>query len=293
MVFYQNPNNASPLTYIAPDITNVNVLTGQTNTYYSFVTNGSYYDYRNSATVQSIDINVGLLNVWMTNGRGTTYNSQNTSGVTSKSHNINGIYAINSVPRTSSTLPAVRLLNGQQLPPSGLTVATPDPIYVKGDYNTTTNGVSFSTGLGNVANTQPAALMADALTLLSSSWSDSYNSSTSLGSRGVSASTTTLNAATMEGIVPSAGTNYSGGVENFVRLLEDWGSGSHTIAYNGSIVVMFPSQFATGSWGPVGTSYYSVPVRAWGFDVNFTNQNALPPLTPSAKALFRANWSAN
>jgi hypothetical protein len=92
----------------------------------------------------------------------------------------------------------------------------------------------------------------------------------------------------MEGNVPSDGFNYSGGVENFVRLLEDWKD--HTLAYNGSIVVMFPSQYATSPWQ---TNYYTVPTRAWGFDLNFTNQNGLPPLTPSAKALFRASWSAN
>lgn len=283
-VYYQNQNNsASPITYVQPDVTNL--VTGATS--YSFVTNGSYYDYRESATVQSVDIDVSKLTTWMTSGKGATYNTQNTTGSTSKNHNINSIYVYNSVPLKPTQMPAVRMLNGQQMPTlDGLTIATPDPIYVKGNYNTTTDGTHFSTALGDTTYTRPAALLGDALTLLSSNWKDTYTSSTSLSTR--SPTDTTLNAATMEGIVPSNGSQYSGGVENFVRLLENWSG--HTIYYNGSIVVMYPSQYATNFWSG---SYYSVPTRKWGFDLNFTNQTKLPPLTPHAKALFRASWSAN
>jgi hypothetical protein len=190
---------------------------------------------------------------------------------------------------TSSQLPAVRLVNGQQLPPSGLTVATPQPLYVKGNYNITTNGSTFASTLGSTTNgmTVPAALMGDAVTILSSNWSDSYNSGTSLSSR--SPVNTTINAATLEGIVPSVTVNgtqyYSGGVENFLRLLEDW-SGS-TLTYNGSIVVMFPSQYATNYWNG---NYYSVPTRQWGFDTTFSQAGKLPPLTPQAKKIVRESW---
>jgi hypothetical protein len=70
---------------------------------------------------------------------------------------------------------------------------------------------------------------------------------------------------------------YSGGVENFLRLLENWSSAS--LWYNGSIVAMFPSQYATNFWQQTG-NYYTAPTRSWAFDTNFTNLSKLPPLTP-------------
>jgi hypothetical protein len=179
------------------------------------------------------------------------------------------------------------MFNGQQLPTNGLTVVTPQPMYVEGDYNTTTNGLVFSRGtLGDTTNTYPAGLFADAVTILSSNWSDAYNSSTTLASR--APVDTTINAATLEGIVPSNGLNYSGGVENFLRLLENWGG---TLTYNGSIVVMFPSQYATSPWQQTG-HYYNAPTRNWGFDLNFNQSTGLPPLTPQVKQTVRGSWSA-
>jgi len=179
----------------------------------------------------------------------------------------------------------VRMTNGAVLPSGGLTVATPDPIYVLGNYNA--NGSSLNNGT-NVANTVPAALIGDAITALSASWNDkTYTNGDSLNNRTPVA--TTINAAAFEGIVQSSGTNYSGGVENFLRLLENW-SGATTLTYNGSIVVMFPSQFATNRWQETGV-YYNAPHRAWAFDINFEQQNQAPPLTPSVKALIRQQWS--
>jgi len=132
----------------------------------------------------------------------------------------------------------------------------------------------------------PAALMGDSITALSSNWSDTWNSSTPLASR--NPAPTTINAATFEGIVPTVGANYSGGLENFIRLLENWNSANLT--YNGSIVVMFPSQFATNKWITPGT-YYSAPTRKWAFNLNFMQQNGLPPLTPMVTAICRQTWS--
>jgi hypothetical protein len=82
-------------------------------------------------------------------------------------------------------------------------------------------------------------------------------------------------------------------VENFLRLLENW-SGS-TLWYNGSIVVMFPSQYATNYWQAPGSSpdYYNVPTRKWAFDTNFENYLNLPPMTPTSQAVIRATWVVN
>lgn len=285
----------TPQTSYVPQVvlnTVTNVTTSYitvTNHYYSFVTNQTFYDYREGKTVQAVQVDVAKFNTWLDNNSatgGNQYQQLNTLGSTSKGHAINSIYVYSSVGADNSNLPAIRLTSGAQLPAAGLTVATPLPIYVMGDYNVTTDGINFSKALGDTTHTAPAALLGDAITLLSANWKDSYNSGTALSSR--TPANICLNAATLEGIVPSDGSHYSGGVENFLRLLENWSS-STTVTYNGSIVVMFPSQFATTPWGKSGV--YGVPTRKWGFDPNFTDQNRLPPLTPQVKATIRGNYA--
>ena len=340
-VLYNNGNATTQLTPVQPDVliiatnyqTKTQTIAPTTNAvYYSFVTNVSFYDYREKDTVRAIQIDVGKLNAWLTNNatiisnivKGATsgtnmyiggtnrggyqYNQMNINGSTSKGRNIWSIYVYNSVPLTSTTLPAVRLVNGSQLPSStlfgntffsGLTVATAQPIYTLGNYNVTNNGATAFT-LGSTTNggTVPAALIGDSLTILSQNWSDSYSlantavSSTTLNGR--TAIQTTVNAAALEGIVPSVTVNgtkqYSGGVENFLRLLENWNGVN--LNYNGSIVVMFPSQYATNFWIGPGT-YYNAPNRNWGFDLNFTKgQSYQPPMSPQVNYVIRSAYSA-
>jgi hypothetical protein len=241
---------------------------------YSFVTNVSFYDYRESKTVQAIQINVTNLSVWISNTAANGGSTISNLIYTDKGHNIDSIYVYNNVPLSGTTLPAVRVVNGSQLPTSsGLAIATPDPIYVMGNFNSQTSAGN-DRGLNNTTYTYPAALYADAVTVLSANWNDSWTSGTSLSSRVPVA--TTVNAAVFEGIVPSSGSNYSGGAENFLRLLENWTSIT-PLTYNGSIVVMFPSQYATNIWNG---SVYGVPKRQWAFDLNFTQPGGLPPFTP-------------
>ena len=254
---------------------------------WSFVTNVAFYDYRESDTVQAVQIDIAAFSRWLTNalpGGGTNWNNLK---FYLQGHGIDSIYVYNSVPLTATTLPAVRVVNGQQLPftiygvyhgywTAGLTVATPMPIYVWGNYNIQTNsGGGSSAGTTNTTWTRPAALMGDAVTILSGGWSDGNGEFPG----GVIA--TTVNAAILTGIVPSTFTtqkHYSGGVENFLRLLENWNA--TTLTYNGSIVAMFPSVYATNYWVTPGT-YYGVPTRAWGFDANFSKgPGYFPPLTP-------------
>jgi hypothetical protein len=295
-VYYNNLNNASVQTLVPMDVTNVVGTT--TNTYYSFVTNVTFYDYReNTNIVYAVQLDVGNFNSWLanTNANGALrYQNQNTTGSTSKGHGINGVYVYNSRPFISGSggqLPAVRVFNGSQLPPAGLTVATPFPLYVQGNYNVTTNnGATHSWTPGDTTNTYPAALMGDSITVLSKSWNDTNGPTTKTSSR--VAANTTLNAACIEGIVPSNLTNNicSGGVQNFVRLLEDWGNGK-TLTYDGSIVVLFPSQYATSPFQSGGI-YYSPPIRLWAFDQNFLNPGKLPPMTPQLRAFARTLWSS-
>jgi hypothetical protein len=271
---------------------------------YSFVTNVSFYDYREADTVQAVQVDVSLLNKWLTNTAATGGNSINKTSYNDKGRGINSIYIYNNVPTSSTQLPAVRMINGAQLPyttdpngtsgrsTGGLTVTTPQPLYVKGNYNvqTASSAANASAGTADTTYTYPAALMGDAITVLSSSWSDAYTSGTALSSRPVV--NTTINAACLEGIVQSTnvGSNlyYSGGIENFLRLEENW-STSYTLTYNGSIVVMFPSIYATNFWQVPG-NYYNPPTRHWGFDVNFTTPSKLPPLTPKFYKIIRYSW---
>jgi hypothetical protein len=106
------------------------------------------------------------------------------------------------------------------------------------------------------------------------------------------ASSDTVNAALLMGIVPSitdaGGTqHYSGGLENYLRLLENWNSIS--LQYNGSEVAMYSSSYATNYWPSTGT-VYNPPIRNWAFDRNFMTISKLPPLTPKFKAISRLNW---
>lgn len=305
-VFYQNQNNTQAFIKISPDVTNI-VTAGSirtTNIYYSYVTNVTFYDYRERSVVQAVQVDISKLNNWLANG-GSQYNTLNVSGMTSKGHNIDSIYVFNNVPlvggspSSNGQLPAVRLVDGAQLPSAdGLSVATPQPLYVKGNYNVTTNGSDYALTLGSSTNnTVPAALMGDSISILSDNWDDSnYIKGNAFGTR--KSADTTINAATLEGIVPTSNGHYSGGVENFLRLLEDWSkntsshNGSGVLTYNGSIVVMFPSQYATSYWPGTGSGpgVYNPPNRQWGFDVSFKSQDKLPPMTPKVRAIIRTGW---
>ncbi len=185
-------------------------------------------------------------------------------------------------------LAVVRLVKGARLPFDqnfgiGFTVATQNPLYVWGDYNITVNSNTFATTLGSTTNgaSIPAALIADAITILSPNWSDAA-SAASYTTR--NATSMTVNAAFLCGNVPSTGASsstFSGGVQNLTRFLENW-SGD-TLTYNTSLVCLFASQMATNPFVSPQSSgaYYAVPTRLWGFDVNFTNIAKLPPGTPA------------
>jgi uncharacterized membrane protein (Fun14 family) len=182
----------------------------------------------------------------------------------------------------ANTESGVRIVFGQTLPPYGLTIATPNPLYIEGNYNVPDAYV----GTTNTSGSLPASVVTDAITLLSDNWDDT-NSASSLGSR--VATSITVNAAVIAGIVPSGGGYYSGGVENFFRLLEDWSS--QTVTFNGSIVALFPSQIATAPWGLVpNNQVFGTPVRTYGFDVNFKDYTKLPPGTPELRTLIRSQW---
>ncbi len=242
------------------------------------------FNARENVYVQTCQLNIGNFNTWVTSP---TNLLKSLLAAVDETF-ISKVY-IADFRTGGSYEPGVYLKNGAQLPPAGLTIATPDPVYIKGDYNVTTNGTNFSLSVNNTAYTYPSAVMGDAITILSDAWVDA-SSTNALSSR--VATTTTVNTALLVGIVPTGvynGTSYySGGVENFPRFLEDWSSA--TFWYNGSMVAMFDSQIATAPWGS-NANTYSPPTRDWAFDQNFSNQNKLPPGTPLILTMERMNWA--
>jgi hypothetical protein len=223
---------------------------------------------------------------------------------------------------------ALRLVNGKlgNLPPlssanctytsssssyqGGFTLASENPIYILGDYNADT-----SLGAGNQFNDVtsgspkrchvPAAVAADAVTVLSNNWSDTW-ASTSWTSSGDgqsftnnvssrSPSNTSYRMAVMAGknisfshpsgwpVDLASTTGTDGGVHNFLRLLENWTS-STTLNYKGSLVSFWYSVQATSVFkccgGGFGGTVYNFPSRNDSFDLDFQNMATLPPGTP-------------
>jgi len=215
---------------------------------------------------------------------------------------------------TSNARRGVRLVNGGVLPSAGLTVATPNPVYIQGDYNSgaTTNYSSAANGTSSAAaltvtNKPPsdgssaypsgtsapteynstytkvaAAVVGDSVTVLSNSWSDG-NSTAATSSR--VPTNTTINAAVVAGNVPTSTSAYSGGIENFPRLLENW-TGSLYLTIHGSFGLLYDSEQATGTWNG---SVYGVPSRRWFYDSILQDKN--PPGFPVAYSYGMGAWT--
>jgi hypothetical protein len=176
----------------------------------------------------------------------------------------------------------LRIKNGSSLPTytqgsstPGLTVATDNPVYVLGDFNTGTSPPSNNSSNPDPTNPtannytrQFAAIIGDSVTLLSNAWQDTHSSNALSGRL---ASNTTVNAAIVAGDVPTASGNYSGGAENLVRLLEDWTGKRFT--YYGSMVEIYHSRQAIGTWGKANV--YNPPAQYFYYDANF--QSGSPP----------------
>jgi hypothetical protein len=131
--------------------------------------------------------------------------------------------------------------------------------------------------------------MSDALTLLSKSWTDA-KSSNALSSR-TAASATTVNAAIITGIVPSTGNSssqFSGGVHNLTRLLENWGSS--TLWLNTSIINLYTSRVAKVQFQNPGV-YYNAPTRRFSYDLKFLDPSKQPPGIPTALVFIRTSYN--
>jgi Tfp pilus assembly protein PilX len=194
----------------------------------------------------------------------------------------------------TSYLP-VRPDNGQ----GGFTVAAENPVYVQGNYNTSAADPLW-TGGTNATPHAAAAIIADAVTLLSNNWTDanSLNNPTNVGGR--AAGTTYYRMAvsggknipfpipTWGGVSNDFGTD--GGLHNFLRYLENWGG--QTLYYDGSLVSMYYSEYNTGTFKCCAT-VYSPPTRSYAFDTLFLNPANLPPGTPMFQDVVNLSFHQN
>jgi Tfp pilus assembly protein PilX len=175
-------------------------------------------------------------------------------------------------------------------PPCGLTVASENPVYIQGDYDSPGGNLA---GAGTVAT----AVAGDAVTLLSDNWNDvnSFTDPYDFGAR--TAVQTSYRVALISGKgIPFAqptgqpadfGTD--GGVHNFLRFLENW-SGVNC-NYEGSLVSFFYNRQAVGTY-KTGNTTYSPPNRLYHFDTNFAlGPSYLPPQTPQLKSVNTIGFS--
>jgi len=271
-------------TIINPPVSGPDVRSPQDKSNYNEIkaaisTGGSIQDNREQSTMTVTTVNVGsLVN---------SYNAGKLSG-------FNGSVIYVSTTSPSGSKPAVKLVNGAILPGNGLTVASNNPIYIQGDYNTgganppsnsgdpTKPQVDNYNGTGQPYPRPPALVIGDAVDILSNAWNDS-NSFKSLSSR--VASNTTVNTAIVSGIVPTSNGVYSGGVENFPRFLESWTN--KTFTYYGSMVELYQSQTANGQW-VYGNNIYEAPIRQWYFDTKFRTKP--PPGSLMVYTYAKGRW---
>jgi hypothetical protein len=164
--------------------------------------------------------------------------------------------------------------------PQGLTIVSENPVYVQGNYN--------SDGAFATAGSVPAAIIADAVTLLSNSWNDirSFTSPTDSTQRDASTTSYRMAVITGKGIpfAQPAGTDASfgsdGGAHNFVRSLEDWNQGATVHRYRGSMVSFFINRQGVGTFKCCDGDAYVRGPREWAFDTDFLLPSRLPPGTP-------------
>jgi hypothetical protein len=180
--------------------------------------------------------------------------------------------------------------------PGGFTVASENPVYIQGDYNSNSGDTFFtkatSAGPGaDMAGHSAAAVIADAVTILSDNWVDQNSMlgvpTQAQGNR--TASTTYYRVAIAGGknmAFPfptwENSTDYGfgtdGGVHNFLRFLEDWTG--QTLNYGGSLVSLYYATYNTGLFKCCNYSVYIPPTRNYIFDADFTTPAGLPPGTP-------------
>jgi hypothetical protein len=193
----------------------------------------------------------------------------------------------------------------------GFTVASENPVYIQGNYNSNSADTFFtkatSTGVPGPDMTSPyhsaASVIADTVTVLSNEWNDETSM---VGINGNSDVTYAPSGGPWAGnreivndsyyrVAVAAGKNMAftfpswansidygfgtdGGIHNFLHFLEDWSG--NKLNYGGSLVSLYYSTYNTGVFKCCTYSVYYPPTRNYLFDADFTNPAGLPPGTP-------------
>jgi len=202
---------------------------------------------------------------------------------------------------------ALKLVNGAKIDvgvntrentPFGLTIASENPVYVQGDYNyvfsgTRPNNDTANTSAENdfkdnknqikIGGSVGAAVVADAVTILSNNWRDFTSFQyTSLSNRTPNATFYRMAVIAGKNATHSGSGDWGtdGGVHNFLRMLEDW-SDRNNVFYRGSLISMYYSFQAMSAFK---TGVYAVPKRRFSFEESYIiNPATLPPRTPMVR----------
>ena len=128
----------------------------QTNLFQFLNTNANFFNKRENKSIHTSEIDINMFIGQYSNLRALL------------GRDVKTLYIADRRSQTSGTESGIRLINGQSLPALGFTVATPNPLYIKGHYNAPLNCL----GTTNTSTTVPASLVADAITILSGNWAD-------------------------------------------------------------------------------------------------------------------------
>jgi hypothetical protein len=223
----------------------------------------------------------------------------------------------------------------------GFTVAAENPVYIQGNYNSncpaavggspspctpgsTTYDPTWTSTTVPPSPEPPhaaAAIIADAVTMLSNNWQDAgvttattngsfINPVNTTGGQTVPAQQPNRIAVTSYYRVaiaagktiafsnpnqtPEFAYGSDGGLHNFLRFLEDWGgiSAQQTLYYKGSLVSLFFSTYATGTFKCCDL-VYNPPDRQYIFDSLFSVPQNLPPGTPMFRNVNNLSYRQN
>lgn len=220
--------------------------------------------------------------------------------------------------------------------PNALLLSSDQAVYVQGNFNNSRQAISLNTASEPSIDRLPASIIADTITALSNECTrinpvgmiNKLNVPLSQLKCGIppiidgddevtydsATSPMTINAAFLANTNISSGNYrvgrtrstelvYSGGVNNYIRLLEDWNVTSATnnlplaLNYNGSLVSLgepleYSGNYRSGGGeGREDLPYYNVPFRNFNYDRNFNKIDGIPPLTPKASYIMQKNFS--
>ena len=284
------------------------------------------FDYRQERSFNLVEINVGVLREAIHQERTDIFRPGAGPNYFNPGQDWNGVVYVETPFDTAPAADrpdrivtargdlAVRLHNAERIPDPfpdsgirGMTLATNAPMYILGHYNADGDPATGSSVELDNADEAPAALAADAITVLSNNWDDSMakeklspdNSSGWPPLTGIrdAAAFTETSAAMITGLAAVDGHKYSmtGGAHNFMRYLENhWG---RTHRFRGSLVSLFDSEisdiplyhYSNRGHARSINAHYLAPNRDYGFNRSFQN-GVFPPGIPLTRSFARTNF---